>query len=388
MAGRKLNRRWRAGLGAVLVSAALGAGASSAAAAPATLGEWRFDEPGGQLALDSGPFGLDGRLGESQAPEASDPQRIAGLSGGALRFDGQSFVRLPDSDALAAQSLTAEAVVRAPDSPGQWRYIVSRGSVRCFAGSYGLYTGAAGGIAFYVFDGSRYVVSAGARPQDVWDGAWHHVGATFDGTALRLFVDGRPVGEPAIRPMQIDYASTTMSAAFGRYVGDCDLAFDGDLDMARLWSVALSPGAIATSAARELHPGVDDPPVGLLDPLPAATPPQVVDARAPASPGGKRPAAEPGAPPRACAMRLSRTRIPARRRTVVRVRVTLRGRPARAVRVTVKRRGRLKPISSAHTGARGRARLVLQVRRPGRVRITAAIRPSCAPGFIRVARRR
>ena len=49
--------------------------------------------------------------------------------------------------------------MRAEGSPGRWRYIVARGAQDCLAGSYGLYSGEAGGLAFYVFDGDRYVLS-------------------------------------------------------------------------------------------------------------------------------------------------------------------------------------------------------------------------------------
>ena len=115
--------------------------------------------------------------------------------------------------------------MRAPDSPGQFRYLISRGSHGCIAGSYGLYTAAAGGIAFYVFDGARYVVSATASPADVWNGGWHHVAGTFDGRAVRVFVDGRPVGEPMDAPLRIDYAGTSALTTFGRYAGGCGLGF-------------------------------------------------------------------------------------------------------------------------------------------------------------------
>jgi hypothetical protein len=71
-----------------------------------------------------------------------------------------------------------------------------------------------------------------------------------------------------------------------------------------------------------------------------------------------------------------------------RVRVTLRGRPVRAVRVVAKRRDSGKRITAARTGAGGSARLLIHVRRPGGVRISAATRPSCAPSYIQVARRR
>jgi hypothetical protein len=370
---------WTAARGGAVVLCVLCVGfvGIASAAEPDLRGQWRFDEPDGQSALDDGPYGLDGRLGASAAPDVADPVRVAGASGGALRFEGGSFVRLPDAPELAVETLTVEAVVRADSSPGRFRYVVSRGSHGCVAGSYGLYTGTAGGIAIYVFDGSRFVVSPIARPADVWDGAWHHVAGTFDGRVLRLFVDGRPVGEPREVPMRIDYSTTTSNAAFGRYVGDCDLSFGGDLDLVRLWSRALSAAALAEAASRALPP--DDP-----TPLPAAAPAAIL----PAGPqAGTPPAAVPGAPPRACALQLSRTRIAVRRRTTVRVQVTLRGQPVRAVRVVAKRHGRAEPITAARTGAGGRVRLVMRVARPGRVRVSAAMHPSCAPRYIRVARK-
>jgi Concanavalin A-like lectin/glucanases superfamily len=369
---------------AALVSAAIaacGAGLmpASAAAHPELAGAWAFDEPDGQVAFDQGPSGLDGRLGSSPEPDAADPARIAGARGGALRFEGRSFVRLPVARELALDTLTVESVVRAPASPGPFRYVVSRGSQGCLAGSYGLYTGAAGGMAFYVFDGSRYVVSATARPADVWDGAWHHVAGTFDGRELRLYVDGRLVGEQLDRPMRIDYATTTSNMAFGRYVGDCDLALRGDVDMVRIWSGSRSAADLLGAARDALPPGGGAP-----SKPGAAAPPAIL----PGPPGNAPRKTAPGAPARACNLRLSRTRIPARRRTVVHARVTVRGRPVRAVAVLAKRRGRSKPITAARTGAHGRARLVLRVRRTGRLRITAATTPRCVPRFVKVGRTR
>jgi hypothetical protein len=368
----------KAGIGLAVAAVVACGGHPADAAAAGLLGQWRFDDAG-QIARDDGPHGLDGRLGEVDGADHADPARIEGVSGGALRFDGTSFVRVPDAPELAPETLSVEALVRAPSAPGPWRYIVSRGGRGCFAGSYGLYTADAAGIAFYVFDGSGYVVTATARPEDVWNGAWHHVAGTFDGDQLRLYVDGRPVGDPALGHLQIDYASTTATTAFGRYVGSCDLSYRGDLDQVRMWSGALSASAIAESAGQALPPGSAPPP----SPLPAASPPIRRAARPPAG----APKSQPGAPRRACAMKLSRTRIAARRRTPVRVRVTVRGKPVRAVRVVARRHGRSNPITAARTGARGRARLVLRVRRPGRLRISAATRPSCSPRYVRVSHR-
>jgi len=355
--------------------------AATAQAAPSLLGQWRFAETG-QTADDDGPYGLDGRLGHDGVADDADPVRIQGVADGALRFTGGSLVRLPNATELAPATLSVEAVVRGSSSPGQWRYVLSRGGRDCFAGSYGLYTATAAGIAFYVFDGSGYVVSATARPQDVWDGAWHHVAGTFDGERLRLYVDGRPVGDPAEAHLRIDYASTATGAAFGRYVGTCDLPYSGDLDLVRVFSGALPAESIAESAWREVHPG-EAMPTKPLPPLAAADPPT----RLPAPPTHGRRASAPGGPSRACRLTISRKRIAVRRRTPIRVRVVLGGRPLHA-RVTAKRRGKRTPITAARTSVRGRARLVLRVRRPGRLRISAATKPHCSDRYVRVSRRR
>jgi hypothetical protein len=376
--GRRRLRR-SAALMAAAACFVLGVSTQAAQAQAGTVGEWRFDEAGGQVALDNGPFGLDGRFGSGAGVDAADPQRIPGVASGAVRFGGASYVQLPDAAELAQPTLSADAVVRAGGSPGAYRYIVSRGGQGCFAGSYGLYTARAAGVAFYVFDGSGYVVSATARAADVWDGAWHHVAGTFDGGHLRLYVDGRPVGDPSDGPTRIDWSSTTPSAAIGRYVGSCDLAFAGDIDLVRLWAGALSPSAVATAASEELRPGepVDSTPG---PPLTAAEPPARVAATPPATPR----TSTPGAPPRACAMTVSRRRIVARERTSVRVKVTVRGLPQRAVRVVARAAGRAKPLTTARTGRSGRARLVLHVPRPGKVRISARLTPSCTPSIVRV----
>ena len=119
-----------------------------------------------------------------------------------------------------------------------------------------------------MFDGSRYVVSATARPADVWDGKWHHVAGTFDGSALRLYVDGRMVGQPTSASLRIDYSGIAAGSYLGRFVGDCDLAYRGDLDLARLWPAALSAGQVAAHAQHELTSRT----IGAGTSMPAAAP--------------------------------------------------------------------------------------------------------------------
>jgi Concanavalin A-like lectin/glucanases superfamily len=366
---RTVSKRLAAVLTLCLAALCLAA-AAAPAAAPGVMGEWSFDEGAGQIAADTGPFALPGQLGATTAPADDDPAWVPGLSGNALHFDGRAAVRLPDSDRLDAPLITAEVVLRSPSSPGAWRYIVSRGGRECLAGAYGLYTAAAGGIAFYVFDGSAYVVSPVVAPADIWNGAWHHVAGTFDGSAVRIYLDGRLVGSPTPAGLSIDYGTTTLRTYFGRYAGDCDLGFAGDLDQVRLWSSALDPNAVVTAAAGS---GV----VAGGAPLAPAAPGAVLDGQPSsrmAATGARRPACRrPHARP---PLTLSRAALG--------VRVIRDGKPFRKVRVIAQRSGRRSVLGSARTDRAGRATVRVRVLRSTRLRVSAKGHRTCGAAYVRV----
>ena len=89
-----------------------------------------------------------------------------------------------------------------------------RARSRVIASSYGLYTGAGRrprvlrrGAA--TLPGSTAAGGAGA----VWDGKWHHVAGTFDGSTVRLFVDGAEVGTGTPARPWIDYSLPGRTAA-------------------------------------------------------------------------------------------------------------------------------------------------------------------------------
>ncbi|HEV7496085.1 LamG domain-containing protein [Baekduia sp.] len=390
----------------VLLLAALSVGVSTAAASESTVvAQWRFDEHGGQAAVDDGPFGLDGRLGLTDGVDARDPERIAGLSGGALRFDGRGFVRLPVASQLAPTTLALEAVVRGTSSPGQFRYVVSHGAQGCLAGSYGLYTADDGGVAFYIFDGSRFYVTAAAGPADVWNGDWHHVAGVFDGRSLRLFVDGHPVGDPIAAPQSIAYSLTSSDSYFGTYQGTCALPLRGDIDLIRLWRGPLAPDFIGTLADSALlatptgplaaAPSSESVPVATAADSQADAPASRTTL-APIAPGTSFAAASPpadgvapkpiaGAPARACAVRSASKRVRAGRRTVLTVRVALRGKPLKSARVVVIDAARRK-LASAVTARNGRARLGVKPVRRGTVAVQVVGRTDCSSAALEVLR--
>jgi hypothetical protein len=391
---------------------ALSMGVKTAGATQSTVvGQWRFDESGGQRAVDDGPFGLDGRLGLTDEVDARDPERIAGLSGGALHFDGRGFVRLPAAPELEPGTMTLEAVVRGPSSPGRFRYVVSHGAQGCIAGSYGLYTAADGGMAFYVFDGTNFYVTAAVGPAQIWNGAWHHVAGVFDGHSLRLLTDGHPVGDPIAAPQTIAYALTSSDHYIGIYQGSCVLPLQGDVDLIRLWHGPLAPDFIGALADSALEPPaiVPSSPTPSPESVPVAT---EADSRAdapasrppivPVAPGisfvapslpvaGAAPKPVAGAPSRACVVHAATKRVRAGRRTTLTVRVALRGKPLYGTRVIATQAissRRLRTLGRATTARNGRARLHLRPVHRTTIHLAVPSRTDCSGVKLTVLRAR
>jgi hypothetical protein len=206
---------------------------------------WPMYEGRGQVVHDISGMGNHGRLGSSKSTDGRDADWTTGLYGfgTALRFDGNDYIKVPDSPSLHAQRLTVEAWAKRSGSPGQWKYIVSKGGDRCEAASYGLYSSINGGIAFYVYDGNKWYRSPQGGPQ-IWDGQWHHFAGTYDGKKVRLFVDGWEVGTGTPYTGKIAYDRPYSEGSIGTYRGACTLTLSGVVDEVRIWREALPVGEI------------------------------------------------------------------------------------------------------------------------------------------------
>lgn len=220
-------------------------GVASADTAFPLKGWWPMNEGSGQVIRDWSGNGNNGQLGSTSRANANDPTWIRGvLMGSALHFDGNDFVQIPDSPSLSPQQLTVAAWFRGSASPGQYRYIVSKGSVTCDRTSYGLYSSENGGLAFTIADGAHWYRSPEA-PASVWDGRWHHAAGTFDGSTLRLFIDGEQVGSGTPAQTVIAYDPPTGNTVIGDFHSDdCDLFLTGDVDGVQIWSRALPVDSI------------------------------------------------------------------------------------------------------------------------------------------------
>lgn len=224
---------------AVLATAAIVASPARAARDP--VGVWMLEEGTGTTVADSSGNGNDGVL-------SGGVSWVGGVTASALSFNGsRGQVKVSDNTVLEpASSVTVSARIKGSASPGDYRHVVAKGANGCVAASYGLYSGPDGGLEFYVAErhDSIYARSPDAGKR-VWDGAWHLAVGTYDGSTIRLYVDGAQVGSGTPWPGSLVYALLNSNDLYiGNYPGCSDHEFLGAIDDVMVWNRVLTAAEV------------------------------------------------------------------------------------------------------------------------------------------------
>lgn len=168
------------------------------------------------------------------------------LIGNAFNTAGGAVV-VPESPTLEPSAITVEALVGGTP-PGTNKYIISK-SLSASGASYALYTGPNGGLSFYV-NVNGTITTAPAVTSAIWDGAYHFVDGTYDGSSVRLYVDGVQVGSGTTASGAIQYGTTFDSGEllFGDFSDSLSSSnYAGNLDEIKIYNTALSAQAIAAN---------------------------------------------------------------------------------------------------------------------------------------------
>ncbi len=190
-----------------------------------------FEEASGSAATDASPSKNNGTLNGAT-------RTTAGRFGSALSFNGASDrVDVPDAASLdLTTAMTLEAWVR-PTSNVGWRTAIFK--ERAAAGhAYALYSSEGNAPIAENFIGSTYNGAAAANPLPL--DAWSHIATTYDGAALRLFVNGTQVATKAATgamPATANPLRIGGNTLWGEY-------FAGLIDEVRVYNRALSAAEI------------------------------------------------------------------------------------------------------------------------------------------------
>jgi hypothetical protein len=157
-------------------------GAGSPASAPGLVAAYGFEEADGDPIVDLTGHGNDGLL--------DGAVRVAGRFGQALKFDGRGAqVIIPHAPILNLRSgFTLAAWIRPEPSASSWPAVIDKEGDLYFlyAGADRVLVPSGGGT----FGGANEGVVAS---EVVAAGAWSYLAATYDGSTLRMYVNGRPV---------------------------------------------------------------------------------------------------------------------------------------------------------------------------------------------------
>ncbi len=124
----------------------------------------------------------------------------------------------------------------------------------CSSYAYG-FPGSNSGVQFSVLGSDSPIPRSSPQGQGVYDGQWHAIAGTFDGSVIRLYVDGLQVGDgsPMNAPIGYERLSQPRKLRIGgpnSLDGDCIIKpFRGDVDEARVYGRALNATEIAYLSA-------------------------------------------------------------------------------------------------------------------------------------------
>jgi len=204
---------------------------------PGLVGLWHFDEGNGTIANDSSGNNIHGNL----KPTGSEPTYVPGNYSTALLFDGVDeyvdFGAAVDNSITTAITLEAWIKYSSTQNDG----IISNDLTWISKKGYDFFL-ENGKLGIDVGNGT--VVGRVLYPMpapDPVDPVWYHVAATWNGSMVRLYVDGDEVGTPA--PLSGNYSSPNKATYAGRInspIPYYSYPFEGIIDEVRIWGSALA----------------------------------------------------------------------------------------------------------------------------------------------------
>ncbi|MFA5795483.1 MAG: DUF2341 domain-containing protein [Candidatus Brocadiia bacterium] len=184
------------------------------------VGSWHFSEESGNSTADMSGYNNIGTL-------VSGIDRVAGISGNALQFNGaSSYLIAGSSSTLAPSQFTLESWFNMAATPAPSSYIMFRPNcyfLELYPGTY----------ALWLYNGTSYQgINTGSFAPAL--DTWVHFVATYDGATAKLYVNGVEKGSGVLSYTP----SATQQLRFGASNVPSNF-FNGNLDEVRIYNRAL-----------------------------------------------------------------------------------------------------------------------------------------------------
>jgi hypothetical protein len=175
----------------------------------------------------------------------------SGGAGNALDFDGlDDYVEIPDNAALDANlgdSFTIEAWIRTREDADNMIFAKHSGGDD---GSYYFATRSGGVLQLTALTSSGREDHTVSFSYD--DDKWHHVAGVYNGSDLKIYVDGAQVGGANSQTGDVNDTDSDCPVRIGFYDGSTDWFYDGLYDEIRLWDDARTQTEIQANMYKTL----------------------------------------------------------------------------------------------------------------------------------------
>jgi hypothetical protein len=192
---------------------------------PNLVGWWKLDEGSGTIAYDSSSYFNDGTL-------RNGPQWVAGRIGGALDLDGTNdYVDCGNSEVFDITEQITLSVWVKPEAAGNnaHQHYLGKGN-----NAYCIKHNSWNNLEVVIYIGGWKVATLSM--DDSYNGIWHHFAGTYDGSQIKLYIDG------------VLQATTDQTGAINTNTNNVQIGtrdggqwfYNGVIDDVRLYSRALS----------------------------------------------------------------------------------------------------------------------------------------------------
>jgi len=202
---------------------------NSTVASDNLVGWWKFNETSGNVATDSSGEGNNGTINNMAVGNIG----VTGKTDLAHDFDGSDDdVSIPDSTSIRPnQNYSVSLWFKPTTVSGTYTHLVAKKGASII--SYGIWISNTNKLYFEVNDGSVHGL---VGTTTITAGNWHYAVATYDGTDLKIYLNGSLESSTTSAGININYNTNSLFIGSGAFNAN----FNGIIDDVRIYNYPLT----------------------------------------------------------------------------------------------------------------------------------------------------
>ncbi len=201
-----------------------------------TFSEYLFEEPAGETVVDT--------QGSNDGTLLNEELRVKGVNGDGLQLTGKGYISLGNSFGENIQDeLTLSAWIQPQSISNGYQGIIMHGGPN--VDSYALYIHAGDQSISFKTSGTSSSWTSIGNIASLWDGNWHHVAVTYDGSQKVIYLDDEILLTMDATGSIESGEGYNLLIGAGRDEENPDLLYEGLIDEVRIHNTALTSAEIS-----------------------------------------------------------------------------------------------------------------------------------------------